>query len=475
MPVPQPAPAPAPKKSTPWPTAEEEKLRLFEQAQNAVKKAQAGGAPDDSMGGSSNVYSSSPPPTRTEFASSSQQPKSAGAQLYQHAMANVNRNAPMANASAARPPSSGGSGPARAGGSSGAAPKRYPTAEEEKAAMRYYEAKRAVDRAQNQTSPTSSPASLEAEEPIAYDALYPTGPSQNGGRSSRVGTDSTHRMSNRSDGSGGQQAAPPSPPQWSSQNNVAILSAVSEKERLRQKYEAEDNATSTGSSRQIAGPPPAGPPMYGMPPTMPRGQPPSVAAMPSNRPLTAAEEKAMLRARMEAEDRATQQQQQSPPPPVRSNGYPEPPYTSSSQGHGPSRTPSISRALPNGGAPPVRGASLSYGRRSNSLSYSSPPVPEEPEFRAPPPPPPLAPRPPVEYIQETQEEDALSRAEDHFVAGASSSLAPPDQLTTNGDASKMDFGLPFRPFSPFHVGLNLDRSNGETPPPPPPLPPKVPV
>lgn len=177
MPVPQ--PAPALKKSTPWPMAEEEKLRLYNDAQNAARRVQSGGLADEPAAGSSDAYGGSSA-SWAPGASGSPEPKSTGAQMYQHAMANVNRNTsaqasyPMA---AGRPPSSGGSGPARAGGSSGSV-NRYPSAEEEKAASRYYEAKRAVDRAQNQAPRASSPTSVEAEEPIACGALYPSGPSQ---------------------------------------------------------------------------------------------------------------------------------------------------------------------------------------------------------------------------------------------------------------------------------------------------------
>ena len=48
--------------------------------------------------------------------------------------------------------------------------KTYPTAEEEKAAMRYYEAKRAVDRRQGELEADDAPR----EGPISYDVLYPT-------------------------------------------------------------------------------------------------------------------------------------------------------------------------------------------------------------------------------------------------------------------------------------------------------------
>lgn len=74
----------------------------------------------------------------------------------------------------------------------------------------------------------------------------------------------------------------------------------------------------------------------------------------------------------------------------------------------------------------------------------------------PPAPPPLAPRPPAEYIQETQAEDARVR----------DSVAMHDGAPSVGE-QKLDLDL--RPFTPFSANL---PGLSETPGPPPPLPPK---
>ncbi|KAG6815951.1 hypothetical protein H0H87_009997 [Tephrocybe sp. NHM501043] len=150
----------------------------------------------------------------------------------------------------------------------------------------------------------------------------------------------------------------------------------------------------------------------------------AVGAFQNNRPpgriLTAAEEKALLRAQYAAQDaRAKQQQQQQQPT------Y-ETPYEN---GVGSSR-PSLSGVVTN----------------------SAPTTP--------PPPPPLMPRPPVEYIQETQEEDArVSRHAMNGTIPADDHLSPP--IMANGATPSLDV----RPFSPFSAGF-------DSVPPSPPFPPK---
>jgi len=90
--------------------------------------------------------------------------------------------------------------------------------------------------------------------------------------------------------------------------------------------------------------------------------------------LSAAEEKALLRAKYEAQDSASSGEA---PPPMYLNGYV-------------SALASASSSAGGGGAPPSIG--------SSGMSYTS-----SPRLGSPPP---LLPRPPQEYIKETQEEDA---------------------------------------------------------------------
>lgn len=463
MPVPEPAPAPAPrsnaapKKNTPWPTAEEEKMRLYNSAQNAARRIQAQGGLSDEYAGGSGVINDSPPATKTSFSerpgsshgSSSMshdvavypsrqiqqlESKSAGAQLYQHAILSMSRN-PSAQASSQpiNPPS-----PPLAKVANSGAPKRsHPTAEEEKAALRYYEAKRAVDRHQHTGSlDQAESSSAPVEGPIPYEDLYPTGPSSRQGGSSQAVNGYGRRMSEATSEHGISPPASPPPPMIPTST---IESALSEKERLRRKYEAEDAAS---SSAAISPPTPpvrasgsrASPPGYGAPPSS-RSQPLPPVDPSGPRLLTAAEEKARLRAQMEAEDAAA-----------------------GGSGSGSSTTPFSGPPTPSPGYTPSRAPSLSYANNR----------PRE-EFTAPPPPPPLAPRPPAEYIQQTKEEDLRTRAEN--VIPLSNSLSPP------GADSRVDFGLSFRPFSPLDLGMNFDTPNGRagSAPPPPPLPPKVPV
>ena len=420
----QPASTPSRKTNTPWPTAEEEKLKLYTAAQEAAQRTQAQGMAE--YAGGSRMSGGSPPATQTTFnerPTSSQGsgqynqgdsahlgqanvPKSTGAQLYQHAMASMNRS----------PPSQSSAYPSQQVTPPKPAPSRsYPTAEEEKAAMRYYEAKRAVDRHQHQASGSMDDQQdvQPTEGPIAYEELYPNAPSS--------------------------QPPPSAVPPPLIQGPAMINNALSEKERLRLKYEAEDAAAAAGANGAGAPPPPspptmasgsrASPPGYGPSPPPSRSQPMPPADFGGQRPLTAAEEKARLKAQMEAED-------------ARANG--------------------------NMPKPTQNNMPLSRSASSSRAPYNPPNG-----FDAPPPPPPLAPRPPAEYIQQTQEEDARTQAEhDSYV-----------QLPAAGTSSdnRLEFGLPFRPFSPLDLGINFDQIN-KTPnlrasdiPPPPPLPPKVPI
>ena len=464
MPIPEPAPIPSPtrntipKKNAAWPSAEEEKMRLFNDAQSAVRRVQ--GQAGFSGVSSFNEGSGSPPATRTQFGDGSTYtsssythdtvqypprqadpvtPPSTGARLYPDAMANTPRN------SITQPSAGSASSPPRPGGSSAlpsSSGRAFPTAEEEKFALRYYEAKRAVDRHQNADAEEGGASSSAPNDaPIAYDELFPAGSSPP--RSGPVNTNGIHGIQNNNYMSPPLSSPPPHIPQ------APIDSALSEKERLRRKYEAEDAAASAAAVAPPSPPPRASGsgsrpelPSYGAPPS--DRFPPPPPDIQGRRVLTAAEEKARLRAQMEAEDAAAAAAAAA----TRNNG----PGSSSMNGVA---------------SPPPPPPSASYTpQRATSLSYSIRSFRGPPDEPLPPlPPPPLAPRPPAEYIQQTREEDARSQAEHSL-------MIPNPQ----GEEPRVDFGLSFRPFSPFDLGVNFNNGSARnTPAPRPPLPPKVPL
>ncbi len=184
-------------------------------------------------------------------------------------------------------------------------------------------------------------------------------------------------------------AAPPpasydaSPPPFS--GGPAYSSAAAEKELLRRRFEAQDSV-----ANRVPGPvAPQTPPRNGSllaSSTTParsgslvstsssfRSRPtplPPIADGNEQRVLSAAEEKALLRAKYEGQDSASSGEA---PPPMYLNGYVSALASASSSA--------------TGGAP-----------HSISSSY-----PSSPRLGSPPP---LLPRPPQEYIKETQEEDA---------------------------------------------------------------------
>ncbi|KAH9901429.1 hypothetical protein C8Q73DRAFT_786799 [Cubamyces lactineus] len=158
------------------------------------------------------------------------------------------------------------------------------------------------------------------------------------------------------------------------------LSAFEEKEMLRRRYEMQDSAQRNSAV------PPTPPPRASQLMNGPRGRPPPTPPSPnapgSARPLTAAEEKARLKAMYEAEDR---QMQRSPPPPVQVPG-----------------PPTYGVHVPYPSPPPSNGF---HSTEVSERSLASTAVPTTP-----PPPPPLAPKPPREYIEETRAEDLRTSA-----------------------------------------------------------------
>ena len=352
---------------------------------------------------------------------------------------------------------------------------QYMTAEQEKAALRRYEeAKMAVDRVQGYAPEFGDSGNADGSGSGGIPMVDPP--------------NALHPVGNNDD-------LPP-PFEMSANVNASVIppSHIGEKVRLRQEYERQDAARmrlqrqdslppsfSESQSRSTSGShgplqpqtPHSGSTTYSRSPSSantaspltkrPTPVPPSAPS--SSRILTAVEEKALLKARYAAEEQP--KAADASPPYVNGNGHahhinsvsPSPPRpgTSQSQAHSQSQSP----------APP----SLSHSNNS----YSS--TPEPPSS-----PPPLMPRPPVEYIQETQEEDA--RVSQFAMNG----VLPPDEVISRSTSlnikpklAKSPSYLPtpvsvsppleVRPFSPF--AANFEQATGLIlPGPPPPLPPK---
>ena len=347
-------------------SAEEEKLRLFQQAQAAAQKTQG-------------IPYTAPPPTHTRNESDSSnrgQPSGSGkptaaAALYAQALNAQGRSTVSPSPSASTPSRTKPPVP------------QYLTAEQEKAALRRYEeAKRAVDRTQN--SEFSSDVTPGSSAPVAYESLFPAAAS-----------------------SSSRPSATDQPPPFNP--SVIPQSHLSEKERLRRAYEANDAAA---RARQNASPPPPlSPPSHGQ-------------------YTSALEEKEALRRKFEERDNAQARAALVSQTPLRDGSF-GPGSDSAAAERSPTsvRSPSAkaagSRPTP---LPPTAGASrvLTAAEEKALLrakleardaqtnrkpaingnhNSSAPHVPTTP--------PPLMPRPPVEYIKETQEEDArVSRFND---------------------------------------------------------------
>jgi hypothetical protein len=369
-------------------SAEEEKLRLFQQAQAAVQKNQG------------LSYAAPPTHARNDSDMSSKGQSSAGggkpsaaATLYAQAINAQGRSAvsPSPSASTITPSRSKSAVP------------QYLTAEQEKAALRRYEeAKRAVDRTQHaEFEESSSDLNPASSAPIAYESLFPAA--------------SSSRPNNDTD----------QPPPFNS--SVIPQSHLSEKERLRRAYEANDAAT---RARQNASPP-VSPPTHGQ-------------------YTNALEEKEALRRKFEERDNAQAQGRPAPQTPHRIGN-----------GAAVDRTPSPARS-PNANAtgsrpaplPPAAATSrvltaaeekalLRAKFEAQDAQASRKPVINGNNLSpfAPSTPPPLMPRPPVEYIKETQEEDArvsrlnMNGVDFEFTPSDSRKGSPIPHGTTSASAS----------------------------------------
>ncbi|KAG2106804.1 uncharacterized protein F5147DRAFT_224927 [Suillus discolor] len=410
-----------------WPTAEEEKIRLFDKAQATAKRTQALGASSHSRDSSeANGSPGLSKPSRSFSA------LSAGAALYQHAVSSMNKNpntSPNTSANVSPAPSPPPS----------TSPKivpHYPSAEEEKAALkRYQEAKLAVDRSQNTQYATREGISSSSAAPVAYDTLYP---------SSSI----SRSMSYDAQPSGSDM-----PPPFDGPNGQPQY--LNEKEKLRRHHEAQDAAAMAAQSPADMSPSYTASPLY---------SPPAQSSVTS-----ALSEKELLRRKFEEQDGvALAQQQPQPPPPRAVNGssLPPPPVALGVSGFRPLTAAEEKAQLrakyaaeeqqANGNVSASASGFIPHHRSPSSTAFS------------PPPPPPLMPRPPAEYIQETQEEDARVRYYDSISMGTDNS-----PMRVGSPSAKPGIQLDIRPFTPFSVGL-YDPSSpaAQRPPPPPRLPPQ---
>ncbi|KAJ7219055.1 hypothetical protein GGX14DRAFT_589677, partial [Mycena pura] len=385
-----------------WPTAEEEKLRLFNEAQEAVKRTQ--GLEFYNGPSRSTSYQASTHGRSNSNESGSSKPATTNTAS---AVASRSLSVPKPNATAKVP--------------------QYMTADQEKAALkRYHEAKQAVGRVQGYASDEGSSMGASGSSPIAYDSLFPS-PALASGSSANAPN--------------GKADSPPPFETTTSPNS----SPLPEKERLRRAYAAQDAAALQNNTpandapppfsglspaqglsekpqkemqfdteaRRTAGAPAPPPRQVSLPST---GRPTPPVPSPS-KVLTAQEEKLLLKAKYDAEDVASK--------------------------------------------PKVNGSTVytNGGVGSPSSSASTPSTPRAP--------PPLMPRPPAEYIQETQEEDA--RVSRFVISGKLPPIEDdlPSTLTHSTSLKKSTPGLDATPFTPFSPGFDA-----KLPGPPPPLPPK---
>lgn len=434
------------KKSPSWPTAEWEKVRLYEHAQAIAKRTQAYGVSSPSIHSRSSSEANSPGPREKSFSSSvvSGPAIPAGVALYQQAVSSITTNTnngfgvPNSQVTPPSPPSSISRVP------------HYPSAEEEKAALkRYHEAKLAVDRNQNTQFASregiGAGSSAGAAAPVAYDSLYP----EPNGEGHAGGSDM--------------------PPPFESSGSSSKPHYLNEKERLRRQYEAQDAAALAAQERAQAQEPP--------PP------PPHVATVPSyaGPPLeeSGLSEKEILRRRLEEQDRVAlllqqQQQQQEREQPIS-------PQTFSHINT--SRAPPVPPTL--NGFHPLTAAEEKAQLRAKyeaeeQASVNGHAPPRHPYATATPTsesPPPLMPRPPAEYIQETQEADLRGRYYDSLGVGLASALDTLTPTTARIASPVSNPRLDIRPFSPFDAELGYNTRSavvsptpvhGGPPPPPPP-------
>ena len=378
-----------------WSTAEQEKQRLYDQAQATARRTQG--------------LAYSPPPETTT------QPMSVGAALYSDAMLSIRRE-PQNTRTDASPEGTN------------ATPQYPPPQTEKEMVQRYYDAKAAASRNQGED--------YVQAEPISYDALYPSNTPNSGTISQPSDLQRPPSFPSRQD----------DPPAFTSGSQHPILS---EKERLRRHYEAQDAAANTTPPSipspvympspqplQIISPHPQQvptPPQSNSPPPPPLNNPPV--------PMNALAEKEMLRKKYEAENAPRQARNQNGRAPPSRSGSALPPIPFSP----PIQTNTTGRPLTAAEekaqlaasyanntpvSPPSTGRPLTAAEEKAQLKaqfeardqVASPPLQSQ-RIQTPtsafsnvnlnntlPTPPPLKPRPPVDYIIQTKEEDTRTHS-----------------------------------------------------------------
>jgi hypothetical protein len=378
----------------PWSTAEQEKQRLYDQAQAAAMRTQG------------HAYS---PPLET-----TPQPLSAGAALYSDAILSLRHESQNAQ-------------PHASSQRNDTIPPYPPPQTEKEMVQRYYEAKAAASRNQGQDYVQS--------EPIAYDDLYPSNNPNSGTTSQLSNVHQPPLFPNRHD----------DPPAFSSGSQHPILS---EKERMRRHYEAQDAA-----SNAVGSPPPSIPtPMYmpspqhsqvmsppphqvSTPPPQNNSPPPPIHSPPA--PMNALAEKEMLRKKYEAEEAVRPAQNGRTPPSRSGSSLPAIPRSPPIQGNIPGRPLTAAEekaqlaaryANNTSVSPPSPGRPLTAAEEKAQLraQYETRDQVAPPPFQAQSPtsafnnvdpnntlpnPPPLKPRPPVDYINRTKEEDNRTQSQ----------------------------------------------------------------
>lgn len=263
---------------------------------------------------------------------------------------------------------------------------------------RYEEARAAVDRTQHMngfaepgsnavaggSGSGSGSGSRSASGPIPYDDLYPAAP----------------------------PAAPPAAapaPTHGGSSKGQYVSAMDEKERARRYYEAQDAVARVqspymnGASLDAYTSPP--PPVPFSPPTMAGGS-------------SALSEKEILRRKFEADDAAALHAQSAGPPvpPLRASGYaPAPPPP---RGYNPRGSLRAALPTPGGSAGGSQPLTAAEEKARLKAQYEAEDAAAASSSSAVPPPPPLMPRPPREYVRETLEEDARNSQLGHPDVGA---------------------------------------------------------
>lgn len=447
-----PVTTPSSKKSSAWPTAEIEKIRLFEHAQATAKRTQAYGVSSPSIHSRSSSEANSPGPRDKSFSSSVVPGPAipAGVVLYQQAVSSISSNAnngssmPNSRVAPPSPPSSISRIP------------HYPSAEEEKAALkRYHEAKLAVDRNQNTQFGSRdgiiTGSSAGATAPVDYDSLYP----QPDGQGHAGGSDM--------------------PPPFDLSGSSSQPHYLNEKERLRRHHEAQDAAAHAAQAQAQEQEPPSPPSQVLEAPSY-AGPPPEESRL---------SEKEILRRRLEEQDRVAlllqQQQQQQEQErsmvsrtPSRVNGTRAPPVPPTVNGFKP-LTAAEEKAQLRAKYEAEEQASAN-GHAVDATPSRHPYAAATPTSSAPPPP--LMPRPPTEYIQETQEADLRGRYYDSLGVGLASALDVLTPVPARIAPPVSNPHLNIRPFSPFDAGLGYDTRavtspapvHGHVRPPPPPPP-----